>query len=84
MTPPILSGGDRVPRRSKAASVGGLLHLQPGRWHIPGSKVSEYRRNAEEDEIKARAASDPDARAGYREAARQWRFLAEQANLLGE
>jgi hypothetical protein len=51
---------------------------------MPDSKVNEYRRKAEEDEIKAREASDPDARAGYREAARQWRFLAEQANLLGE
>jgi hypothetical protein len=29
-------------------------------------------------------ASDPDARAGYREAARQWRLLAEQAKLLGK
>jgi hypothetical protein len=40
---------------------------------------AEYLRRAEEAEAKAMETGDPDARAAFKEAARQWRILAEQA-----
>jgi hypothetical protein len=39
-------------------------------------------KKAEEAEAKAEKSTDPDARVGFKEAARYWRHLAEQAKLL--
>jgi hypothetical protein len=53
--------------------------LQSGKALIM-SKAEEYRKHAEECEKKAELARDFDAKQTFREAARQWRKMAEQAD----
>ena len=47
------------------------------------TKAQEYQRNAEDAEKEAERVKDPIAAETYRDIARRWRQMAEQAERLG-
>jgi hypothetical protein len=46
-------------------------------------KAEELRQRALEADAKAEKASDPEAKAAFREIAKNWRLMADQAERLG-